>query len=167
MNRANDGASRSGPGLSRWTMPVLRIGMGLFLLTWGLDKLVAVEGSQQIFERFYKVDAGPSLIQLAGTAEIVLAILLAVGALRRPIAWTALIVNGVSTVASWRQILDPWALLEIGAGGTHLFLASIVIIAVSIVLVLNAEDDTFALDHWLPSRRRQRHGEDGPHDPIA
>lgn len=65
--------------LSRWTMPALRIGMGVFLLAWGLHKLLAVEGSQGIFERFYGIDAGPSLIQIAGVAEIVLAMLLAAG----------------------------------------------------------------------------------------
>ena len=132
--------------LSRWTMPVLRIGMGLFLLTWGLDKVLAVEGSQRIFERFYRIEAGPSLIQLAAWAEVVLAVLLAVGLLRRPVAWVVLIVNAVSTFASWRQIIDPWGRLGLAPGGSHLFLASIVIMAVSVVLVLNAEDDTLALD---------------------
>lgn len=136
--------------LSRWTMPSLRIGMGLFLLTWGLDKMLAVEGSQRIFERFYRIEAGPSLIQVAGVAEVVLALLLAVGLLRRPVAWVVLIVNAVSTFASWRQIIDPWGRLGLAPGGSHLFLASIVIMAVSVVLVLNARDDTFSLD----ARRR-------------
>lgn len=134
-------------------MPILRIGMGLFLLTWGLDKLLAVEGSQQIFDRFYRIDTGPGLIQMAGLAEIVLAVLLAVGFLRRPVAWVVLVVNAVSTLASWRQILDPWGRLGLGPGGTHLFLASIVIMAVSVVLVLNAGDDTLTLD-----ARRGRRG---------
>ncbi len=132
--------------LARWTMPTLRIGMGLFLLTWGLDKMLAVEGSQGIFKRFYGIEAGPSLIQMAGVAEVVLAVLLAVGLLRRPVAWIVLIVNAVSTFASWRQIIDPWGRLGLAPGGSHLFLASIVIMAVSVVLVLNAEDDTLALD---------------------
>lgn len=35
--------------LSRWTMPILRVGMGVFLALWGLDKLFAVEGSMRIF----------------------------------------------------------------------------------------------------------------------
>lgn len=135
-------------GLSRWTMPVLRIGMGIFLLTWGLDKLLAVEGSQKIFERFYRIETGPSMIQLAGVAEIVLAMLLAAGLLRRPVAWVVLLVNAVSTIASWRQIIDPWGRLGLAPGGSHLFLASIVIMAVSIVLVLNAGDDTFSVDGW-------------------
>lgn len=135
-------ASRARVDLSPWTMPVLRVGMGIFLLTWGLDKLLAVEGAQRIFERFYRIDAGPPLVQVAGLAEIILAVLLAIGVLRRPVAWVVLVVNAVSTFASWRQILDPWGKLGLGPGGTHLFLASIVIMAVSIVLVLNAEDDT-------------------------
>jgi putative oxidoreductase len=134
--------SRARVTLSPWTMPVLRVGMGIFLFAWGLDKLLAVEGSQRIFERFYRIDAGPSLVQLAGVAEIILAGLLCSGVLRRPVAWVVLVVNAVSTLASWRQILDPWGRLGLGPGGTHLFLASIVIMAVSIVLVLNADDDT-------------------------
>lgn len=124
---------------SRWTLPLLRTGMAVFLATWGLDKLLAVEGSQRIFERFYGVTAGPSLVQIAGVAELALAALLAAGVLRRPVAWTTLLVNTVSTLASWRQIVDPWGRLGLGPGGTHLFLASIVIMAVSVALVLEAE----------------------------
>jgi uncharacterized membrane protein YphA (DoxX/SURF4 family) len=134
-------------------MPVLRIGMGLFLLTWGLDKLLAVEGSRQIFQQFYRIPAGPSLVQLAGAAEIVLALLLAVGFLRRPVAWIVLVVNAMSTLASWRMIVDPWGRLGLGPGETHLFLASIVIMAVSIVLVANSGDATLTLDG-----RRARRG---------
>ncbi|HUF26193.1 MAG TPA: DoxX family membrane protein [Gemmatimonadaceae bacterium] len=141
--------------LSPWTMPILRGGMGLFLATWGLDKLIAVEGSQRIFTRFYGLDAGPSLVQLAGIAELLLALALAVGLLRRPVAWIVLVVNAVSTVASWRQILDPWGVLGIGQGGSHLFLASIVIMAVSVVLVLNAGDETLTLDRRLARRRAE------------
>lgn len=123
---------------SRWTIPILRVSMALFLCLWGVDKLVAVNDSQRIFERFYGVAAGPSLVQLAGAAEIVLALALGAGVLRRPVAWTVLVVNLVSTLASWRQILDPWGLFGLGPGGTHLFLASIVLTAVSVVLVLEA-----------------------------
>jgi putative oxidoreductase len=98
-------------------MPVLRVGMGILLIACGLDKLLAVEGSQRIFERSYRVDAGPSLVQLAGVAEIVLAALLIAGVLRRPVAWAVLVVHAVSTLASARQILDPWGRLGLGPGG--------------------------------------------------
>lgn len=113
--------------------------MAVFLGAWGLDKLLAREGAQRIFERFYFVAAGESVVQIAGVAEIVLAVLLGLGVWRRPIAWTVLLVNGVTTLASWRQIIDPWGRLGIGPGGSHLFLASIVLMAVSVVLVLEAE----------------------------
>lgn len=137
VHPANSTAHSARP--SRLTVPLLRAGMGLFMLAWGIDKLVAVEGSQRIFARFYHVAAGPSIVQVAGVAQIILALLLIAGMLRRPVAWVVLIVNTVSTVASWRQILDPWGVLGIGPGGTHLFLASIVLMAVSVVLVLEAD----------------------------
>lgn len=131
---------------SRWTMPVLRIGMGLFLALWGVDKLAATEASLGIFSHFYGMDVGAALVQAAGGAEIVLGALLAVGLFRVPVAWIALIVNAVSTLASWRQILDPWGWFGLTDGGTHLFLASIVIMAANVVIVLNARDDTLTLD---------------------
>lgn len=126
---------------SRWTMPILRVGMAVFLLSWGVDKFVAVDGALGIFERFYGLRVGAWLVYAAGAAEILLALLLAAGRLRRPVAWLVLVVNAISTLASWRQILDPWGLLGLGKGSTHLFLASIVIMAVAIVLVLDAERD--------------------------
>lgn len=135
--------------LSRWTMPILRIGMGLFLLAWGIDKLAATEGSVGIFSHFYGIDAGAGLVHAAGWAEIVLAVLLAVGLFRAPVAWIQLVVNGISTAGSWKQIVDPWGWLGLTDGGTHLFLASIVIMAVSVILVVNAHDGTLTVDEAL------------------
>jgi putative oxidoreductase len=135
--------------LSSWTMPILRVGMGVFLAAWGLDKLMATEGSQRIFSRFYLIESGPTLVQIAGVAEILLGAALAVGLLRVLTAWVALVMNLISTLASWRQILDPWGVFGFTDGGTHLFLASIVIMAVSAVLVINARDDTATLDRRL------------------
>lgn len=135
--------------LSSWTMPILRVGMGVFLALWGLDKLIATEGSQRIFSGFYSIDSGPTLVQVAGVAEVLLGLALAVGLLRVLSAWVVLVTNLVSTGASWKQILDPWGLLGLTDGGTHLFLASIVIMAVSVVLVINARDDTATLDRRL------------------
>lgn len=131
---------------SRVTMPILRIGMGLFLLAWGVDKLAAVSGSQKIFAGFYHVNSGPTLVQAAGFLEILVAIALGIGLFRRAVAWAVLAINAASTVASWRQILDPWGWFGLTPGGTHLFLASIVVIAASVVLVLNADDATLTLD---------------------
>jgi uncharacterized membrane protein YphA (DoxX/SURF4 family) len=119
-------------------MPILRIGMGLFLVDWGLDKLIATEGSIGIFSHFYGLEVGGAAIRLAGVAEILLGLALAVGVLPRVTAWIQLVVNAISTAASWKEILDPWGLLGLTEGGSHLFLASIVVMAVSVVLVLNA-----------------------------
>lgn len=120
------------------SLQILRISMAVFVGLWGVDKLIAVEGAVGIFSRFYGVDIGPMLSCVLGVAEIALAALLAFGVRPRPVAWVVLLVNLASTAASWRQILDPWGVLGIGKGGSHLFLASIVLTAVSVVLVLEA-----------------------------
>lgn len=143
---------------SRWTTPILRVGMGVFLALWGVDKLAATQASQGIFSHFYGIEAGPLLVEAAGAAEILLGVALAVGLFRIPMAWAALAVNAVSTGASWRQIVDPWGWLGLTAGGTHLFLASIVIVAVSVVLVLNARDDGWTLDRRLRRREESPQG---------
>ena len=142
-------SNRSNRELARWTMPLLRISMGLFLALWGIDKLAATKGSIGIFSTFYGVDVGALVIQAAGVAEILLGVLLAVGLFRVSVAWVALAVNAVSTLGSWRQILDPWGLLGLTDGGGHLFLASIVIMAANVVIVLNARDETLTLDATL------------------
>ena len=131
---------------SPWTVPVLRIGMGLFLVAWGIDKLAATEGSLGIFSHFYGLEVGAAVVRAAGVAEILLGVMLAVGLFRVPVAWIALAVNAVSTLASWRQILDPWGWLGLTDGGAHLFLASIVVMAANVAIVLEARDPTWTLD---------------------
>ena len=137
--------------LSSWTMPILRIGMGLFIAAWGLDKLMATEVGQRIFSGAYSVELSPTLVQVAGIAEILLGLMLAAGLLRLATAWLVLAINLASTASVWRQILDPWGALGLTDGDpvNHLFLASIVIVAASAVLVLNARDDTATLDRRL------------------
>ena len=63
---------------SRWTLPLLRWSMGLFVVLWGVDKIVAAAGAQRIFANFYQVPIGPTAVRLAGAAEVVLGLLLAV-----------------------------------------------------------------------------------------
>ena len=124
--------------LSPWTLPILRVGMGIFLIAWGLDKWFATEGSVEIFSFFYRLEVARLVVRVAGALEILLGLGLVLGALPVVTAWAQLVVNAISTLASWKQILDPWGRLGLTEGGSHLFLASIVVMAVSVTLVLNA-----------------------------
>lgn len=123
---------------SPWTLPILRVSMGVFLAMWGLDKWFATEGSMGIFSHFYGLDVGTLVVRTAGTLEIALGIALAVGLFPLVTAWIQLVVNAISTLTSWKQIIDPWGALGLTEGGSHLFLASIVLMSVSVVLVIEA-----------------------------
>jgi uncharacterized membrane protein YphA (DoxX/SURF4 family) len=124
--------------ISSWSLPILRIGMGVFLVLWGVDKWVASEDSVGIFSYFYGLDVGQTLVRTAGGFEILLGLAIAVGIFPVVTAWIQLLVNAASTLATWKQILDPWGIFGLSEGGAHLFLASIVVMAVSIVLVVEA-----------------------------
>jgi uncharacterized membrane protein YphA (DoxX/SURF4 family) len=91
--------------LSSWTMPILRIGMGLFVAAWGLDKLMATEVGQRIFSGAYSVELGPTLVRVAGIAEILLGLALAAGLLRAKAAAVELL-SGLLVPLSF---FPPWA----------------------------------------------------------
>jgi hypothetical protein len=133
-------------------MPILRIGMGVFLLTWGVDEFAAVSGSQRIFAGFYHITSGPTLVEAAWAAESVVAIN------ARP---RALPQNCRVDRARHECCLDdgklapdsgPVELVRVRTRRHAPFLASIVIVAVSIVLVLNARESTLTLDSQLRHR---------------
>lgn len=126
------------PLTSSWSVPILRVAMGIFLALWGVDKWAAAEGAVGIFSHFYGLDVGTAVVRAVGGLEILLGVALAVGLLPVVTGWIQLVINAITTVASWKQIVDPWGVFGLTEGGTHLFVASIVVMAVSIVLVVEA-----------------------------
>ncbi|MBI4512558.1 MAG: hypothetical protein HY702_00470 [Gemmatimonadetes bacterium] len=137
--QANDTASH------RLTIPFLRLGLGVFLALWGVDKLVATDGALGIFRRFYLMEVGQALVQALGVLEILLGLAIVFGFLRTLSYGLGLAADTVSTLASWKEILDPWGLIW-GGGNAHLFLASIPVLAAFVVLFLNRRDEVWALD---------------------
>lgn len=127
------------------TNVLLRIGLGFFLLLWGVDKLVATEGAKGIFSNFYLMDIGVGPVQILGAAEILLGAAIMAGLFRTLSYGLGLAAHGVSTIASWKQLLDPWGLIW-GGPNAHLFLAAIPVLAAFIVLFLNRHDTYMTLD---------------------
>jgi len=128
---------------------LLRISLGGFLALWGIDKLVASDDTVKIFSHFYKLPIGTSIVWIIGWLEILLGLSIGIGFKRKYSYLIGLIVHLISTVSSWKQLLDPWGKYLIDGKNSHLFLASIPVLATFIVLYFNREDGTYTLDARL------------------
>lgn len=131
---------------------VLRISLGLFLFLWGLDKLVAPADTVKIFEHFYKIQLGVSLATIVGVAEMGLGLAVVVGFCRTFSYGLGLTLHLISTLSSWQQLLDPWGKIWNQGKNSHLFLASIPVLAAFVILFMNRSDEEVTLDRAL--RRR-------------
>lgn len=124
---------------------LLRISIGVLMVLWGIDKLVNVEHGIAVSEGFYGgLFSAPVLLRAFGVLQILLGFGVIVG-LRRTLLYPALLViTGVSVLAVWRSIVDPWGwVLE---GSNVLFYPSLIIFAGSLVLWAFREEDVLALD---------------------
>ena len=125
----------------RVALAVLRLGLGLFLLLWSIDKIVAPETTAEVFAFFYKVPLPVGLAPLVGIVEGLLSLALLVGAWKTLTYGAALLVHTVSTVASFSFLIQPF-------GENHLFIAAIPVWTAFLALFLLRRHDTL----WAVSR---------------
>lgn len=114
---------------------ILRVSLGLFLLLWSLDKLVAPEGTVKIFAVFYHMSISAAVAYVVGAVETLLSLLIIAGAWKRYTYAVGLGLHAVSTLSTWKQLLSPF-------GQNHLFIAAIPVLAAFILLYLLRERDT-------------------------
>ena len=128
---------------------LLRISLGWLMVVWGVDKLTDVEHAQRVAEGFYLgVGTGTAFLTLAGVLQVLLGLAVVVGWLRR-FTWPAMAaVNGITLLAVWKSVVDPWGfVLE---GGSLVFYSSTVIFAGILVGWAFTDEDVLAVD----ARRR-------------
>jgi putative oxidoreductase len=131
----------------------LRVSLGLLMLLWGIDKLVNVDHGVAVSERFYlDLFSSAAVLQASGVLQILLGLLLIVGAALRIAYPLLIIITGATLVGVWRSIIDPWGwVLE---GSNVLFFPSLIIFAAALVLASRRQEDLLSVDH---RRRRDAH----------
>ncbi len=134
--------------MKRWGLLVLRISTGWLLVMWGLDKLVNVEHGVAVAEGFYGGIGNSALfLNVFGVAEALLGVLVVLGLWRRRAYPVMFLILGVTAVAVWRSVLDPWGWFIEGAN--VLFYPSIIIAAGAAVLWGTMDEDHMTLDHRM------------------
>lgn len=121
----------------RWALAVLRGSLGVFLLLWGIGKLVVPAGAAAI---------SPPVSSGVATLEVLLAAFILLGIWRRWSYAAAFIVHVGSLVLLWHSLQDPW----------EVALAGLPVCGALVALYLLRERDLWALDTWLAWRRPWR-----------
>lgn len=133
-------------GTSLW---VLRIGLGVFLLLFGLDKLVAADAAARIFMQYYGMNLSTTLVYGVGVLEIALALAILAGAWRTLSYGLGFLVHAASTLASYRELLAPF-------GDNHMHLSALpVLAAFAALFLLRHRDSLWSLDARRTTRPRR------------
>ncbi len=117
------------------------------MLVWGMDKLANPEHGVRVAERFYfGVLSMQSAMPVLGALQLVMALLVIVGAFRRYVYLALAFVTGMTLVGVWRSILDPWGwMLE---GTNALFFPSLTVFAAVLVLITLRDVDRIAVQSY-------------------
>ena len=117
---------------------ILRLGLGAFLLLFGIDKFVAPETTVDVFTHFYGLVVSHGMVLAAGALEMLLGLAFLAGWWKTLSYGLGLLLHAVSTLATYRELLSPF-------GANHLFLAAVPVLAAFITLFLLRRHDTLTL----------------------
>lgn len=115
-----------------------RIGFGLFLLVWGLNKIVNPGHTARVFENFYFVEGlSTSASVFLGIAQVALSLAIIAGFYKTVSYGLGVLVHGISTLAT-----APHLLLPLAEGSNLLFMAAVPVLTGAIGLFLARDADT-------------------------
>ncbi|KAJ54126.1 hypothetical protein ACMU_04310 [Actibacterium mucosum KCTC 23349] len=127
-------------------LPVLRIGLFVFMMFWAISKLLAPAGAQGIFQGFYGLSLGLSPIIFVGIVQIVILVAFVLGLFRTVTYGLVALMNLLTLLVAAKPII--FAFTE---GGNLLFAASIPVLSASVALFLLRDQDSF-LTVKLPAK---------------
>ena len=123
---------------------ILRLGLGVFLLLFGVDKLVAPHTAAAIFMHYYGLNAVPeALVYGAGLLEITLGLAILGGIWKTLSYGLGLALHAISTLVTYRELLSPF-------DENHMYLAAIPVLAGFVTLFLLRRHDVL----WSLGARR-------------
>ncbi|MEL7469435.1 MAG: hypothetical protein AAFN27_13335 [Pseudomonadota bacterium] len=129
---------------------ILRVSLAGLIFWWGLVKGLNTGTGVNVSNAFYGGVFSVELLLIAfGWAQVVLAILVAIGLFRTITLPVMFVINAFVAAAVWYSILDPFWLFASGEKPpTHnaLFYPSLIVAAGCWVIMACRDSDTYALD---------------------
>ena len=122
------------------SLALIRISMGLFFLVWSIEKIIAPELTQRVFQRFYFLEINPTASVILGIIQTLIVLMFMLG-LFKTLSYGALLgMHTVSVLSTYQQILNPYQ------PPNHMFWAAVPVLAALVALfILRHEDRLFTI----------------------
>lgn len=115
---------------------LLRVGVFIVMFMWTLDKFVNPGHAAQVYAFFFAIGGlGAPAFYVIGGLELLVVLAFGAGFFKRLTYGIVLLLHAASTLAAWRQYLDPFSNL--------LFFAAWPMLAACVTLYLLRDLDTF------------------------
>ncbi|MFT6431332.1 MAG: putative membrane protein YphA (DoxX/SURF4 family) [Halopseudomonas sp.] len=131
--------------MKAWSLLGLRISMGWLLVVWGADKIFNTEHGIAVAEKYYfGLIASEVILPFAGILQVIIGLVVVLGAMRRWAYTIQLLFNTASLLAVATSVIDPWGWYLDGSNA--LFYPSLIIFAASVLLIAFMNEDRFCVD---------------------
>ena len=117
---------------------LLRVGVFIVMFMWTLDKFVNPDHAAKVYAFFFAIGGlGATAFYVIGGLELLVVLAFGAGFFKRLTYGIVLLLHAASTLAAWRQYLDPFSNL--------LFFAAWPMLAACVTLYLLRDLDTLCV----------------------
>lgn len=132
---------------------MMRLGLTWFIFLWAAHKIITPKQYQGLARHFDGVELDFTTIYLVAAAQIIVCILVALGAVRW-ISYPALALMHLFTVLRrWEGFFDPFALNERGFPIHRNQVIDLAVLGAMIALILLIHRDSWSIGAWWRRRR--------------
>lgn len=133
---------------------ILRIGLSWFIFLWAAHKLITPKQYQNLARHFDEVNISIAQVYTAGSLQILLCILVALGIFRYFSYGSLLIMHFFTVTRRWEGIFDPFALDDRGFPINRNQVIDLAVLAAFIALILLIKRDHYSIGGWLARQGR-------------
>lgn len=133
---------------------ILRIGLSWFIFLWAAHKLITPKQYQNLARHFDEVNVSLAQVYTAGSVQILLCILVAIGIFRYFSYGSLLIMHFFTVTRRWEGFFDPFALNDRGFPINRNQVIDLAVLAAFIALILLIKRDHYSLGGWFARQGR-------------
>lgn len=130
------------------SLVTMRLSIGVFFLIWAIQKTVAPELAQRVFETFYFSSPSPTYLIVTGVVQLAIVVAFMAGLFRTWTGGALLAMHTISLLSTYERLANPYE------SPNALFWAAVPVWAAILTLfLLRKSDRLLSLDAFIAARR--------------